>query len=125
MKNKFRFWCKGTSENKNFSKEGWWTYPNFLLDKYYSNFDVFDCPHFVACQSTGLIDKNGKEIYEGDIIITDNLGCVNVREVVKWENHLSGFHPFVEKNDIEWYDGRWEDFRIEVIGNIFENKDLL
>ena len=64
----------------------------------------------ILMQYTGLTDKNGKEIYEGDI--------------VKWGK-------IIEK--VEMKDGCWsmvlgtivEEFNLEVIGNIYENPELI
>ena len=80
-------------------------------------------------QSTGLKDKNGKEIFEGDVIstYTDNL-------VIKRDN-LVGFYVevgekrnyFAETVDIEYLDLFAKDFgvSVEVLGNIYENPELL
>ncbi|TAA68425.1 hypothetical protein D2908_00120 [Streptococcus sp. LQJ-218] len=80
-------------------------------------------------QSTGLKDKNGKEIFEGDVIstYTDNL-------VIKRDN-LLGFYVevgekrnyFAETVDIEYLDLFAKDFgvAVEVLGNIYENRELL
>ena len=80
-------------------------------------------------QSTGLKDKNGKEIFEGDIIstYTDNL-------VIQKDN-LLGFYVevgekrnyFAETVDIEYLDLFAKDFgvAVEILGNIYENPELL
>lgn len=64
-------------------------------------------------QYTGLKDKNGKEIYEGDIV---QLAQFIIE--VKWVNEFS---RFTNKDD---YTGFFPK-NIEVIGNIYENPELL
>lgn len=126
---KFRFWCKGTSDNLNFNKCGWWTYPNFLLDKYFANFDIFESEDFVACQYTGLKDSKGKEIYEGDILrIHDH---IQPEEVVYVAEGSSAF-GFWKHDNSDRMDGSFEALGnytsadgYEVIGSVFENPELL
>jgi hypothetical protein len=84
----------------------------------------------VLMQYTGLKDKNGKEIYEGDVVMSPS----GVREVAWNQLHLSwglwtngGQH---ENMLADWIndDGtapkEWEDKSLEVIGNIYENPEL-
>ena len=70
-------------------------------------------------QYTGLNDKNGKEIYEGDIFETTS----GVVAVVEWENNgrFLGFTVESERKIV--YVGR--EPKVEVIGNIYENPELL
>jgi len=74
-------------------------------------------------QFTGLKDKNGKEIYEGDIIIFDPLEPL--REVMNKgvvEYHVSAFEAMIpEYGRVKFYQGKYT----EIIGNIYENPDLL
>ena len=87
-------------------------------------FDSFDG----LIQSTGLNDKNGKLIYEGDIIqIPDDYNTYGMFAGEKREIYFNegGFRlkPKWDKNSR----GNWlEDTKdFEVIGNIYENKELL
>ena len=75
-------------------------------------------------QSTGLKDKNGKEILEGDIV--DYKG----REaVVKWHGSYASFiYRFVDglkERVSEWDPLFLACYNFEVIGNIYENPELL
>lgn len=75
-------------------------------------------------QSTGLKDKNGKEIFEGDIV--DYKGR---KAVIKWHGSYASFiYRFVDeldKRSAEWYQLYLAYLKCEVIGNIYENPELL
>ena len=78
----------------------------------------------IIMQSTGLKDKNGKEIFEGDIV--DYKGR---RAVVKWHGSYASFiYRFVDELQervSEWHPLFLAYYHFEIIGNIYENKELL
>ena len=92
-----------------------WTCPIIWIEeeKDWLHFDDYEC----IMQSTGLKDKNGKEIFEGDVVKCNGLlGTIKslkamwICSFVKYNNYQKvGF--FAQE--------------IEVVGNIYENPELL
>ena len=106
--NKFRARCKKTGQ---------------VLDQAY-NGQCFQWLHegqngIIIEQYTGLKDKNGKGICEGDILRTE---CGQI-QIVKWIDSALRAEdvPFVSKAESRWY----LDDTDEVIGNIYENPSLI
>lgn len=99
----------------------------FECDEYRCNgADCFDVDENTIGQYTGLTDKNGTKIFEGDIIQFDYIGKnlgVNGKSSVLFENGkfgvLWGWH-----NEFVCLDG-FSNTTLEIIGNIHDNPELL
>lgn len=91
----------------------------------YDNGERLYMPYIVE-QYTGLKDRNGEEIYEGDVLGGDWLECY-----IAWCNKCKQFQMFTVfgcmacSGDVHWYEVVEDDGKLEVIGNIHENPELL
>lgn len=68
-------------------------------------------------QYTGLQDKTGRDIFDGDIVETDTENIVSIKYNNDFGAYQAGGFPLT-KRDIE-------ELNIEIIGNIYENPELL
>lgn len=100
--------------------------PNAGLNKFLSDLSK---THFIM-QFTGLKDKNGKEIYEGDVVKLSCFGDRNIIAIVEWFNEGHKYRVNIIDDDLrkshDWNAGMHDCFRcMEIIGNIYENPELL
>ncbi|NTK38295.1 DNA-packaging protein [Enterococcus faecium] len=128
---KFRAWDKNTADmvdikTIDLEKDG---SIGCLVDCSGINLDVSEC---IVMQSTGLKDKNGVEIFEGDVVSVsvrngfdylDNKVCI-----VKNSIDYSGLVCATVDEDLEYRifnTELFEEYTYEVIGNIWENSEFL
>lgn len=131
---KFRAWNKATEAMNNYVeiysyKDG----STGCSAGLQNNNPIGNTENFILMQYTGLKDKNGKEIYEGDIVVLKTEDYDKINGVVSYDRGcfmcLDSNGDFIEF----WDDGSYTSYHlgfldesdIEVIGNVYENKELL
>lgn len=122
MTPKFRAWFDSEMYDKPVVYDG-----EFYLDwREFENGETYNGA--VLMQSTGLKDKNGSEIFEGDIV-KYKAGCNTFTEEVAYDKNFAGFGVRDANANIIFTFGELaEDIdlhSLEVIGNIYENPELL
>ncbi len=93
----------------------WWNYIEYINEE-----DV------IVCQYTGLKDKHGNKIWEGDIckmLLQSQLGLIPHMGIMQWINEAGRWSIEGQVDDIWLFDDAVKG--VEVIGNIYENPELI
>jgi uncharacterized phage protein (TIGR01671 family) len=98
-------------------------YNGICFDEFNCINDQFNNDDFVYMQYTGLKDKNGKEIYSGDIVQLEDYEGFYISKVGKIGEVEIRYQDY-DMNLISWAIGD-NIFSVEVIGNIYETPELL
>lgn len=131
---KFRCWdgkrmiylCDSKNDTSLILNEWGWEAVDHFSGKYKNLVSSWEVDQSVLMQFTGLTDKNGKEIYEGDII---NTWAFGTGLIFYWPQMMAfGYaDPADPDNNFKWTLLRSPkiDYKLEIIGNKFENPELL
>lgn len=101
-------------------------YTIFQFETARADYVEYEIDPSTICQCTGLKDKNGKLIWENDVV-KDEHG--NLYKAF-WQSNYYQFSWVCVKSDVFSIGTKWDlwsfkSFEIEVIGNIFDNPELL
>lgn len=93
--------------------------PFIMLRKYGESYEVDE---HTICQCTGLTDKNGNLIWENDIVNTQYGKAIVIWDKAEWR--IKWIKDTIWRKDLHFWTNE-DDWKCEVIGNIFDNPDLL
>ena len=126
---------------------GKWCFGYFLHDGQRGRFVITDglleinrVDPETVCEFTGFLDKNGKEIYEGDVLRSDTYPCSNIGdnqidnyyEIIGWNNEEASCYAVPAKNPKSSVRGTFDGLAdsisqymmkdFEVIGNVHDEE---
>ena len=101
-----------------------------IIIEYNGSTALVEWENCVILQSTGLSDREGKLIYEDDIIeFTDNVTINGSKTHVAKVEHNKEFNAYMYHAECTgWYTinpSQNKRFKVKVIGNVYENPELL
>lgn len=124
---RFRAWDK---EFKEMVQVDALVFDEQIIKATYKNGNVVkeDLKNYILMQSTGLKDKNGKEIFEGDIIaieVDDTRTPINARIFQDSKIGILMFHVFEDNEDVPMVELLEDDsVAFAIIGSIWEHPEL-
>lgn len=116
---KFKMWNKEEQKMYEVGKIDFQKERAYMTNWWGSTQSFFPFSMVEILQYTGLRDKNGIEICEGDILTN---GDKNIKYIVKWVD--TGLNARQYNNQSYIGLSYWQD-KLEIIGNIYENSELL
>lgn len=84
--------------------------------------DFYEVDPSTICQCAGLKDKNGKLIWENDVVNLKNGKGVVIWDKAEWR--IKWIKDTIWRKDLHFWVNE-DDWKCEVIGNIFDNPELL
>lgn len=130
--NRDKCWCGAFSVHKSglFTEITGARLKNGVCVAYADWIDLAAQDEITLMQYTGLKDKNGKEIYEGDVVQEDIRRDKRSKPIMRWSVVVySEKGMFIveclPKSLRQWNELYKENDEVEVIGNIYENPELL
>ena len=86
--------------------------------------DVVNSENYIVTQSIGITDDLGKLVFDRDIVKA-SVGGITGTLIIRWNNYYNGYRAYQDKERYGRHIAISDLDTIEVVGNVFENPELL